>query len=168
MPFQLSNHNVDNSQRRKYTPSEFGPEDLLFRGCCLDDFVDRKAVRENLNANAIRFPNFSCNWGRFSTPESVKTRAGGRETDGCFAFTVAVARFREMATPCHDPYPAGDPENYAHVEVRQLRPNEGVYYEPEKERKKLKSAADGWSHSEKLRYREHVAENIDVLIAPTA
>jgi hypothetical protein len=138
----------------RYKPSDFEPSERLFRGFQLSNIV---AETGEIDTDSIKFPDFSCNWERFSKPEDVKRRAGGRETDGCYAFTVEVARYLNMATVCHDPMP----DNYAHVEVRSLRPGESVDYEPPKKRKFR-------PESKKFEYRQNIIYNLQRLIEPTA
>lgn len=108
-------------------------------------------------ADSIKFPDFSCNWERFSKPEDVRRRTGGLDTDGCYAFTVGTARFKGMATACHDPISG----NYAHVEVRVLRSGQSVYDEPPKGQR-INSKA------KKLEYRKNIVDNLELLIEPTA
>jgi len=145
---------TNESLQHKYNPSDFDLSDRLFRGFRkkdLDEFGE-------IHVNSIRFPDFSCNWGRFSAPEDVKQRNNGLDTDGCYAFTVEVSRYKNMATPCHDP----NPTNYAHVEVRQLHPDENVFEAPPHGRPKF------GSKFMRIEYRKHVIYNLERLIEPTA
>ena len=139
----------------KYGPSDFQPLESIFHGFRLSDLEQQS---EEIMANSIRFPDFSCNWERFSKPQNVKKRTGGRKTDGCYAFTIETARYKNMETTCHDPYPESDPRNYSHIEVRQLLPTESIYEEPPKGRK-LKKQIEGWSLSQRLEYRQNIAYN---------
>jgi hypothetical protein len=163
-PFQSLRHiwgkisMTNESLLRIYNPSDFGSSERLFRGFRKDNLDESGKIL----ANSIRFPDFSCNWERFSSPEDVKRRNNGRETDGCYAFTVEVSRYKNMATPCHDPNPENDPNNYAHVEVRQLRPNESVYDAPPKGRPKF------GSKSMRIEYRQNIVYNLERLIEPMA
>jgi hypothetical protein len=165
MQFQSLRHilgNVsmaDESPQHKYNPSDFGLSDRLFRGFRKND-LDKESGE--ILANSIRFPDFSCNWERFSAPEYVKRRNNGLETDGCYAFTVEVSRYKDMATPCHDPNPKNDPENYAHVEVRQLDQGESVLEAPPHGRPKM------WSKSMRFEYRQNIVYNLERLIEPMA
>ena len=61
------------------------------------------------------------------------------EGDGCYAITVEIARFKMVATAVHDPLCDQKPNNYAHVEVRELYADESVTSTPPKSRKKRKS-----------------------------
>lgn len=125
--------------------SEFQVEDRLYRGFRKSEIgPDGK-----LDTNAIKFPDFSCNWSRLSEPEDVRFREGGSPADGCYSFTVSVARYQDMANPVHDPLCGTMLENYAHVEVRALREGEGFDIEPPKGRK-IGSAM------KKLAYRENI------------
>jgi hypothetical protein len=144
---------------RIYNPSDFVLSERLFRGFRKDNLDESGKIL----ANSIRFPDFSCNWERFSVPEDVKRRNNGLETDGCYAFTVEVSRYKDMATPCHDPNPTNDPNNYAHVEVRQLGNGESVFKAPAQGRtKKL------WPNSKKIEYRQNIVYNLERLIEPMA
>jgi len=150
---------ADESFPHKYNPSDFNVSDRLYRGFRKSDLDESGKIL----MNSIRFPDFSCNWERFSTPEDVKRRNNGLETDGCYAFTVEVSRYKDMATPCHDPNPPNDPNNYAHVEVRQLGNGESVFEAPTQGRtKKL------WSNSKRNEYRQNIVYNLERLIEPTA
>lgn len=95
--------------------SAFRLEDKLYHGFSMEDLDDLDDIR----IETIRFPGFSCNWSRFSIAVDVRLRENGQPTDGAFAFTVATARYKSLATPVHDPL-RRPVENYAHVEVREL------------------------------------------------
>lgn len=142
--------------RSKYPPSEFNIEEKLYRGFSEDDLTPNT---NNLNVNSVRFPDFSCNWSRFSLPKDIRKRENSDPTDGCYSFTVKVSQYRKMATPCHDPLILSDmlKSNYAHVEVRQLRSDETICFEPPKGRK-LKT--DNWSRSKRLMYRQNIINNL--------
>ncbi|MBF0458802.1 MAG: hypothetical protein HQK99_13010 [Nitrospirae bacterium] len=141
----------------KYTPSDYNPDEKLYRGYQLEHVHE---VSKTIKLGTVSFPDFSCNWSRFSQPADVKKREGGLMTDGCFSFTVETARFEEMATPCHDMLD----NNYSHTEVRQLTKDEPITYEPPKKRK-LKSF--NWSRDNKGRYRQHIINNITIEFEPT-
>ncbi|KJR42779.1 hypothetical protein MCHI_001314 [Candidatus Magnetoovum chiemensis] len=143
---------------RKYTPSDYSNDDKLYRGYRFDDVND---TADTIELNAISFPDFSCNWSRFSQPEDIKEREGGLRTDGCFSFTVETARYKEMATPCHDPLH----ENYSHTEVRQLKKDEKITHEPPKGRK-LKN--NNWSKANRMEYRQHIINSMTIEFKPTA
>jgi hypothetical protein len=89
----------------------------------------------NLIVERIRFPDFSCNWSRFSEASDIRVRPGGRADDGCYSFTVKTARYKELATTVHDPICKEGYENYAHVEIREVLPGESVYDEPPRGRR---------------------------------
>src|SRR4051794_16161405 len=106
--------------RPKLTPSDFALTDRLFVGFDADDIE-----RGRLKLAHVRYPDFSCNWSQFSLPGDVRYRVNGQPDDGCYSFSVKTARYDNMATPVHDPITDGGQENYAHVEVRELRDGEG-------------------------------------------
>jgi len=111
--------------------ADFEIHDSLFVGCDDEDFVNGELRIEN-----IRFPDFSCNWSRFSIPHDVRFRPNAKATDGCYSFTVATARFHSYANPVHDPIQDPDYENYSHVEIREVFEGEDPLSEPPKKRKK--------------------------------
>jgi len=78
--------------------------------------------------------------------------------DGCYSFTVAIARYKELATPVHDPITEADYENYAHVEVRELRLGESVYSEPPRGRK---SSSKGRKNL-RMEYRQNIINNLKI------
>lgn len=140
--------------REKLAPSEFKDVDTLYVGFDSED-VD---AYDNLKIERIRFPDFSCNWSRFSIPSDVRLRPNSQPTDGCYSFTVNVARYKQLATPVHDPIAATEQqnyENYAHVEVRELLPGEPPDSEPPRGRK------PGSRDRKKLRleYRQNILNN---------
>ena len=138
--------------RPKLSPEDFEVEDRLYVGFDNDDL---DPATGDLIPERIRFPDFSCNWSQFSEPADVRLRPNGQETDGCYSFTVQVARYKEMATPVHDPICAPDYENYAHVEVRELRPGESIFSEPPRGRK---SGSKGRKDL-RLEYRQNILNN---------
>jgi len=131
----------------------FSHDDRLFRGYCLDDLDDQG----NLRAEYLRFPDLSCNWDRFSAPAHVRYRPHGRETDGCYSFTVETARFKSIATPVHEPIESEDYENYAHVEVRLLPPGEQDVLKPPPREQKAKGKK---AKADRLEWRIHVARSV--------
>jgi len=100
----------------------------------------------------IRFPDFSCNWSRFSEARDVRLRKNGKSTDGCFSISVETSRYKCLATAVHDPISEHNYENYAHVEIRELTKDEDVYTEPPKGRK-LKSQTH---KNRRLEYRQNI------------
>jgi hypothetical protein len=117
--------------RPTLSPSDFKATDKLFRGFKADELDDSGLI----DIDTLRFPDMSCNWERFSSAEDVRHRMGGCEKDGCYAFTVEVARYKSIATTCHDPICGEEYENYSHVEIRELLENESVVSVPPKNRK---------------------------------
>ena len=143
---------------RKFIPSDYLATDRLYRSFRLSE------LNEGLNTlefNAISFPDYSCNWNRFSEARDILNREKGLPTDGCFSFSVEVAQFESMATPCHDPLP----ENYAHTEVRQLMEHEPLSFEPPQKRK-LES--HNWNKTRRRKYRQNIVNNLTVEFEPTA
>lgn len=141
----------------KYTPSDYKTKDSLYRGYRLSDLNEGA---EKIELNAIRFPDFSCNWSRFSKPADIRQREYGLLTDGCFSFSVGTAQYREMATPCHDPLL----ENYSHTEVRQLTTDEPLTIEPPKRRK---LSSHNWSKTKRLEYRQDIVNNMTIELEAT-
>jgi hypothetical protein len=148
----------DSKAPQKYTPSDYAINDRLYRAYRLCDLNEGMA---ELEANAISFPDYSCNWGRFSKAQDILNREKGLPTDGCFSFSVEVAQFEKMATPCHDPLP----NNFSHTEVRQLKDDEPLSFEPSKNRK-LESY--NWSKTNRRRYRQNIINNLKYEFRPTA
>ena len=125
--------------RKKHQPAKFRPDDLLYRDFAVDELDDDG----NLDVNTLRIPDMSCNWGRFSKPRDILYRPRGSLTNGCYSLTVATVRFKVFATACHDPICGERPQNYSHIEVRELYEGESVTSEPEKGRKKRRKALRG-------------------------
>ncbi len=140
----------------RFSPQDYAEADRLFRSFSEIE-MDQETGR--LDANAVRFPDLSCNWSRFSIPSDVLKRENSAPGDGCYSFSVLQARYKSMATGCHDPIS----NNYAHTEVRQLKPDENIFTEPPKGRK-LEKAKEGWSKSAKLEYRQHIVSNLRIEI----
>ncbi|MEE9337301.1 MAG: hypothetical protein V3U87_04410 [Methylococcaceae bacterium] len=145
----------------KFSPADFNIFDKLYRGFKKSD-LDQDTG--NLEVNSIRFPDFSCNWSRFSKPQDVKLRSNGSPSDGCYSFTVEHSRYKEMATPCHDPLKKE--KNYSHIELRQLTIEEQVSFEPPKGRK-LEKQKQGWSKAQRLEYRQNLVFYLIREIEPT-
>ena len=60
----------------------------------------------------------------------------GCENDGCYAFTVEVARYKTVATPVHEPLCGErERENYSHIEVREILEGESILAIPPRNRK---------------------------------
>jgi hypothetical protein len=117
--------------RPTLSPSDFAPRDQLFRGFKSDEVDDGGAI----DIDTLRLPDMSCNWSRFSVAEDVRYRMPGCEKEGCYAFTIEVARYKSIAIPCHDPICGVESENYSHVEIRELLENESDTFVPPKGRK---------------------------------
>lgn len=120
--------------------SEFSPSDKLFRGFKTSELDEHG----ELDADTLRLPDLSCNWDRFSLPDDIRYRMPGCDADGCYSITVATVRYNSFANVVHDPICGKAPnrvENYAHVEVRELRDEEGFDTVPPKGRKKRSGKA---------------------------
>jgi hypothetical protein len=143
---------------KKYTPEDYLSKDRLFRGFKKADLNEGS---DRIELNAISFPDFSCNWSRFSEPKDIRIRENGRPTDGCFSFSVETSRFNDMATPCHDPLP----ENYSHTEIRQLKQDEPITFEPPKKRK-LES--NNWGKTKRQLYRQNIINHLKIELEATA
>lgn len=130
----------------------------LYRGFEPQDIshVDGKIMTERIN-----FPDFSCNWNKYSSPEDVRYRVADRENDGCYSVTAEIVRYDDRATPIHDPLNDKPWYNYAHVEVRALREEEDPKTcEPPKKRKL------GGSRARKLKYRDNFASLASIEVEP--
>lgn len=142
----------NNTEKPKFKPADYLPKDKLFIGYRKTDINEGT---ERLEVNFFRFPDFSCNWSRFSNAVDVRQREKGLPTDGCIYILVDNAQFHKMATPCHDPLQ----NNYSHTEIRQLTDAEELSFEPPKERK-LKSF--NWSKTNRQIYRQHLVNTYEV------
>jgi hypothetical protein len=141
--------------KHRFSPCDYKSNERLYRGITKTDLEPDGRIRRK----SIRFPDFSCNWSRFSRPIDVRKRKNSSPNEGCYSFTVETARYKKMAAPCHDP----EPSMYCHTEVRQLTEKEDIHTEPPKGRK-LKSFA--WSPTRKNEYREYLAMHTDIEIYP--
>jgi hypothetical protein len=141
-----------------FKPTDYRPEERLFVGYRKSDINEGT---DKIEPNFFRFPDFSCNWERFSEAEDVRLRENGLPTDGSISFLVKTAQYEKMATPCHDP----TPKVYAHSEIRQLTDSEPLTFEPPRNRK-LKS--NNWSKSRRQEYRQNLVNNHEIEIEPTA
>ncbi|HEB30157.1 MAG TPA: hypothetical protein ENI15_04695 [Spirochaetes bacterium] len=146
--------------RSKLPTTAFKPTDKLYHAYNNEDLDEN----DDIKLETVRFPDFSCNWNRFSEPIHVRYRKNGLKTDGCYSFTVEIARYKSIATPVHDPDPDEDNSypNYSHVEIRQLLVGETVHFEPPKKRysrsKKQKST--------RLEYRQNLLSKINYELPP--
>lgn len=140
----------------------FTDDDNLFHGFELDEY---DSIEKTVKVETIRFPDFSCNWSRYSSPRDVVHRRNGKITDGCYSFTVEISRYRSLATPVHDP--DDDPEypNYSHVEIRHLEPTDPPDFIPPKNRPKKKGAE---SKAARFAYRENIVKQLEFEFMPSA
>lgn len=144
--------------RLRLSTKKFSPYDKLYHGFDKSDLDSDK-----IDINKIRFPDFSCNWGKFSIPQDIAYRKNGKKTDGCYSITVTVSRYKEVATPVHDPIAENDYENYAHVEIRLLLEGESIYTEPPKGRRNPKSKS---KKALRMEYRKNIVNNLEIDLAP--
>jgi hypothetical protein len=151
--------NLKINGRKKLSTQEFIESDKLYHGFDLSDIDDDGLI----GLNTIRFPDFSCNWGRFSFPKDIRYRVNGKMTDGCYSFTVVAARYKNIATPVHDPIDDKKNPNYSHVEVRELFDGEDIFFEPPKNRK----ARSATGKSQRLEYRFNLRNNLAIEIEAT-
>lgn len=151
--------------RIKLSTKKFKSSDKLFHGFEKSEINDL-LPEPKLNLETIRFPDFSCNWDQFSSPEDIRFRKNGKYTDGCYSFTVETSRFENIATPVHDPLKIDDYENYAHVEVREIYEDQGedIYFEPPKGRKRSSKKRKDL----RQKYRQNIVNNLNIEISPEA
>ncbi|MBM2841994.1 MAG: hypothetical protein HW412_2522, partial [Bacteroidetes bacterium] len=111
---------------------------------------------QDISVASLSTRDLSCNWSKFANPEDVRFIENGKQTDGCYSFSVETSRYRNFATPVHDPLPHKIYENYSHVEIRELDPGEDILFEPPKERHK--------KTRRKLRfeYRQNIVNNKNI------
>ncbi len=144
--------------RPKLPTSSFKEADRLYHAFDNEDLDEY----ENIKLETIRFPDFSCNWSRFSKLRHVRLRKNGKKTDGCYSFTVKVSRYKSFATPVHDPISDRIFPNYSHVEVRELFEGEDILYEPPKNRKKKSKKRK----SIRMEYRQNLLNNKFIELSP--
>jgi len=144
--------------RKKQPSGSFKDPDKLFHGFSKPDLDENYKLR----LETIRFPDFSCNWDRFSIMSDVRLRSKGNLSDGCFSINVSQYRFQNTATPVHEPIcfdkDKGQPPNFSHVEVRLLKDGEAIHLEPPKNRK-LDSKTE---KKRRLEYRHFILQSIKV------
>jgi hypothetical protein len=128
--------------RLTLSPSDFQPTDRLLRGCSLADLDDHG----DRDVASFESRDLSCHWNRFSIASDIRHRPGGRATDGCYSMSVDTARFRNLATPRHDPIATPEYENYAHVEIRWLNSWESIDVAPSKGRAPSKCKTPRMAH----------------------
>jgi|ERR1700737_78345 len=138
--------------RLKLETRHFEGEDKLYVAF---DSEDIDALTGELKFESIRFPDFSCNWSRFSEPADLRIRPWGQPDDGCYSIRVSTARYKQIATPVHDPIQTQNYENYAHVEVRELLPGESIYFEPPRGRKSKNKTRKNL----RMEYRQNIVNN---------
>jgi len=132
----------------------FTEDDHLYRGYTFEEY---DFLEDLIKTETVKFPDFSCNWNRYSEPVDVRYRLNGRKTDGCYSFNVTTARYKKIATPVHDPIDHPEYPNYSHTEIRVCRETDPPNFVPPKNRK-LKSK------SKKLAYRENMVNNLSIEI----
>ncbi|MDH5682154.1 MAG: hypothetical protein OEZ36_11240 [Spirochaetota bacterium] len=147
------------NNRVKLSNKNFKSCEKLYHG-----FDENDKDGDKIKFESIRFPDFSCNWSRFSKPYHVKFRENGKQTDGCYSFTVKTARYKNIATPVHDPITKIMYENYSHIEIRLLENNEDIFHEPQKGRKPKKSNT---AKEKRREYRMNIVNKLKIEILPT-
>jgi hypothetical protein len=138
----------------------FSPEEELY-------FSFDAAMRDDeglVRSEALRLPDFSCNWSRFSLPDDVRFRANGRLTDGCASITIADAEHEQIMKTVHDPICSETPENYSHIEIRQRPPTLELNQEPPRGYKP-KSKGE---KAKRSAWRRHIRNRLRVVIEPIA
>ncbi len=142
--------------RTKLPQSQFEGEQRLYFA------FDRTFVDDEgrIKTEALRLPDFSCNWERFSIPEDVRYRKNGRLSDGCAAIRVDEVWYQDFATAVHDPICDEDPENYSHVEVRVVPPGSQISDEPPRN-----SRYKG-SKSRRTEWRRHIRNRLTIELHP--
>jgi hypothetical protein len=136
-------------------------EDHLYRAFSLADLDDAG----NIDVASFESSDLSCNWSRFAIASDIRHRENGRPTDGCYSITVEVARYRRMATPCHDPIQTPEFENYAHVEIRWLHSGESVLDSPPHGRKNRSGKA---AKADRLAWRTNAVRQLRIELDTTA
>jgi hypothetical protein len=147
--------------RTVLSSASFDVEDRLYRGFCLADLDDAG----NIDVASFEPMDLSCNWSRFAIPSDIRHRQGGCASDGCYSITVRTARYRSLATPCHDPIQTADYENYAHVEIRWLQPGENVLDAPPHGRR---SRGGKMAKADRLAWRTNAVRNLTIELNATA
>lgn len=131
--------------RKKLPSSAFQNQQKLYRSYDLEALVENDKIK----LERIKFPDLSCNWSKFSIPSDILFRENANQTDGCYSFTVKTSRYKNIATPVHDPKDDNEFPNYAHAGVRVLKKGEDISIEPPKNRK-LKSKSKKLEYSQNL------------------
>ena len=101
--------------RKKRPMSDFHSDEKLYLSF-RDNQWDARG-RRLINA-AIRLPDQSCNWSKYSGPSDVLHREGGAAADGIFQLPVESIWLDNVATVVHDPLCECEIENYSHCEIR--------------------------------------------------
>lgn len=140
------------------TVQSFELSDLLYRGFSLDEY---DAAADSLRVECVWSPDFSCDWSRYSEPTDIKFRKNGKDTDGCYAFSVEIAHYEKLAKAVHDPIDDAEYPNFAHVEVRATRTTDDESTIPPKGRK-ISSTA------KKLAYRQNIVNKLEIQFLPSA
>jgi hypothetical protein len=135
--------------------------DRLHRGFCLADVDDNG----DIDVASFESRDLSCQWSRFAIPTDIRHREDDRESDGCYSFTVETARFRNLATPCHDPIEKPSHEDYSHVEIRWLNPGESIDFAPPHGRKNRSGKA---AKADRLAWRTNAVRHLRIEIEALA
>ncbi len=146
--------------RPKLSQESFSDDSRFYRGFCRDD-VDEDGL---LKVETLQAPDLSCNWADHSEPADVRYRERGEPTDGCYSFSLRDVRHDNLANAVHDPLCDCPVENYSHCELRTLKSDEDITYEPEKRRKHSKSATQ---KKRRLNWRINLRNALVVELKPT-
>jgi hypothetical protein len=141
--------------------ADFLVADRLFRGFSIADLDEHG----DIDVASFETRDLTCNWDRLSIASDIRHRPNGRNTDGCYSLSVETARFKNLATPCHDPIATADCENYAHVEIRWLNSGEPIDFEPPHGRTPSKSKT---AKAARLDWRTNAVRHLRIEIDPTA
>lgn len=145
------------NNRKILSIENFEDTEKLYHGY-LNNELDENGY---LKLETLRFPDFSCNWSKFSRPYDIWYRMPNFSKDeGCWYITVAHAKFENIALPVHDPIDGKTKEaneNYSHTELRATRTTDRLNEEPPRNRRINNS-------KKKLEYRTHIRKNCKVCL----
>lgn len=136
----------------RHCDQNFKVTDKLYRGFCLDDYDD---ALDTIKTESIKFPDLSCNWDRYSTASDIQYRENGSPNNGCYSLTVELSKYKNIATPVHDPIKHEEYPNYSHTEIRVCRAD-GTKEEIPPRCRKI------GSKKKKIEYRENLSNNLSI------
>jgi len=134
--------------RETYDVNKFKDNQRLYRSCRLEDFGEDGKIR----LETIRFPDLSCNWSMFSEPQDVWYRENGSINDGCYSFSIKASRFKNLATPVHDPLD----DNFSHTELRAVK------QEATEDEKSTPLKGHKMSKAKRAEYRANIRGNMRI------